>query len=357
MKKIPTFLKVVIIILLVIIAAVSFFFIRNSIFLGGTDKKNVAYLSTHQLVIDKNENILPEASFFSAGFDAANVYLLGEVHGFGDVQALDLQLLKLLHSKGVRYYIAEMDSLQAKQLNKFLLGEEKDTFLLKEVVQKHKSWIPQQAGRQFYEKWLSVYDFNHSLPDSLRITVLGLDKIAGDTVNTGISRDSAMMFNFRQLVQEKGLQNEKFYGLFGYFHVLQSMVGENNSRPFAARLKQSGVDVKSITIYTIAGKMYLPKGLGIPTPEDEQIGISNADGPIMLVKGIKDLKAAAGTQNITLFNLEADQSPYRNGQRLARVKSTMFGDNIEPSDKETPSTEFFQYVVLLQQSPAMMPLY
>jgi hypothetical protein len=39
--------------------------------------------------------------------------------------------------------------------------------------------------------------------------------------------------------------------------------------------------------------MFLPKNPNYPSPPDEKLKWMNADGPLMLVKGINDLKVSA----------------------------------------------------------------
>jgi hypothetical protein len=147
---------------------------------------------------------------------------------------------------------------------------------------------------------------------------------------------------------------QKLYGLFGFFHVLQKGKDATND-PFATRLKNKGYKVSSFVSYTIASEMYLPKNPQFPTPADEKVDWVNADGPLMLVKGIQDLKELSRPNSISLFKLNAAHSPYATSQNLITVKSRLFGENIIPVEK-THTTDFFQYVFLLRNSKALTKL-
>jgi len=103
--------------------------------------------------------------------------------------------------------------------------------------------------------------------------------------------------------------------------------------------------------YTIDSEMHLPKNPQFPTPPYEKVNWINADGPLMLVKGINDLKELSQPNSISLFKLNAQNSPYADSQDLITVKSRMFGESIVPSDK-SHTTDYFQYVFLLRNSKA-----
>ncbi|EJL70323.1 hypothetical protein [Chryseobacterium populi] len=157
-------------------------------------------------------------------------------------------------------------SAAAWKLNRFLHQESKDTLLLKELVQDIEISIPQQAGKELYTKWSRIYDHNKTLPDSLKIVVWGIDRAYGK--NTAVSRDSAMIINFKKIVRDNRLSGEKFYGQFGLFHVLQ-FTPAGKDAPLAKRLKDNGFKVTSFVSYTLNSEMYMPKGHGIPVPENE----------------------------------------------------------------------------------------
>ena len=65
--------------------------------------------------------------------------------------------------------------------------------------------------------------------------------------------------------------------------------------------------------------MYIPKMDRYPTPPENKTDITNMNGPFILVKGINDLKAISQPNSISLYHLDAENSPYRKTQNLAGV--------------------------------------
>lgn len=351
MKKIFRFFKFTLLAILSIILLLIFYvFVSNRIFIGGQDQKFTDYLKTNQEQI--SDNI--DGKLFDENFYNSQIFLYGEVHGFADNQKMDAIFLKFLNKKeGVRYYVAEMDSTNSDKLNRFLHGSTKDQNLLTEVVTAVRKRIPQQSSIELLEKWNAIYDYNQTLADSLKISVLGVDTDF-DSNSRKVSRDSAMMVNFTNSLKKLNIENEKFYGLFGFYHVLQR--GTNGGKkPFAERLKNSGFKVSSIVSYTLDSEMYLPKNPQFPTPADQKISIINANGPFMLVKGINDFSELVQPNSINLFKLDAKDSPYSKSDKLITIKSRIFGESFNPQ-QGTSTLNYFQYMVLLKNSKALTPL-
>lgn len=350
MKK---FLKIIkftsITILSICVLLILYFFISNKIFLGSKNEDNITYLAKNNTEITSSIN----DRLFDDDFYKSKVFLLGEIHGYADNQKLDKGLLLFLNKKlGVKYYIAEMDSITAKKLNNFLKDSLKNQETLKEVILAINNRIPQQSSQELFDKWNEIYDYNQKLNDSLKITVIGIDKNFDD--DSKVARDAAMVINFKNSIKKLKLENEKFYGLFGYFHVLQN-INENGKKTFASELKKSGIKTTSFVSYTLDSEMYLPKNPQIPTPENEKVDWINADGPLQLVKGINDLKELSKPNSMTLFKLNSKGSPFLKSQHLSRVKSRIFGESIVPKEG-TFTTDYFQYVFLLRNSKALTKL-
>lgn len=182
-------------------------------------------------------------ALFDSEFYKNKVFLLGENHGTAAVQVVDKALLIHLNQKtGLKYYLAEMDSTWATHLNAFLTNPKKDTALLKQIVRDVALRIPQQSSKELFFKWSEIHNYNQGLPDSARITVIGIDADFEDTSHT-LTRDSIMFLNFKKMVEAKHLENEQFYGLFGFTHVLQSGINEGNFTPFAAKIRKSSLSL------------------------------------------------------------------------------------------------------------------
>jgi hypothetical protein len=345
-------------IVIVTIATTVFFTIKNTIYLGGEDEAHINYLKKNNEVLDKNKAVF---NSFDSAFYNNNIFILGENHGFEDVQLIDDQLFINLNKKaGVRFYIAEMDSLVSNKLNTFLRNPVADKTLLTAIVKDVADVIPQQSSQQLMDKWLRIHAYNLQLKDSLKIEVLGLDKNRSDT-SSRIGRDSSMLLNFNNLVTKRGLQNQKFYGLFGYYHSLQSGISERNNYTFAAKLKRNSTfpqfqKVQTIACLTLESEMYLPENNEVPSPPDHKTSLFNVDGPIALTKGIKDVKSIAPMNAVTLLNLNAAGSPYKKSQRLMGIKINLLGDSVLPNNDKQATTDFFQYALIMRGSKALEPL-
>lgn len=354
-RLVQVIFRIVLVIGFFLLAALIIFYAKNTLYLESSNERNIAYLKKNKYpLVEKESKSQNIDEFFTQEFYTSEVFLLGENHGFANAQKLDLILLKHLNKKvGLKYYIAEMDSLRAKNLNTYLEGDESEDELLKQVVLDIGLRIPQQSSIELFEKWKQIYIYNKTLPDSLKIKVIGIDKDFDDTTSS-ISRDSMMVLNFRNAVSKKNLQNEKFYGLLGYGHVLQEAYGESNYRCFAARLKSNKrYKVQSIVCYNLDGEVYFPKNPQYPSPEDEKLSSLNDDGPITLVKGINDLKEVTDENTMTLFSLVGEDSPYHTNQNLAGLKVNFFGPDVLPSNKDIPTTDFFQFIILNRNSKAL----
>lgn len=358
MKIIRTVLKWIGILLLSLLVAsiigIAVLLVKNYLFLEPADDHFVEYLNKNKVLLNE-EAFGTGKQMFDEELYHSKVILLGESHGLADVQTIDKSIfLHLNKQTGLRHYVAEMDSTRANLLNTFLGGMEKDTVLLKQIVLAIGQRIPQQSGLELYQKWSDIYDYNQSLPDSSRLKVIGIDTDFG--VKSSISRDSAMIINFRNIIEKEGLHDKQFYGLFGLFHILQSGMNENNFQPFAARLKSNGFSVQSIMCANVDSDTYFPSTTGMAAPPSEKISFLNMDGPIVLVKGINDLKKASKKNTITLFNISKKNSPYTGSNKLISMKTNFINQNMFPYDSSLSICDFIQYGILIRNSEAITPL-
>lgn len=125
-------------------------------------------------------------------FAPYNVILVGEIHQVGSNTELKLAFLKYLHEQyGVRFLIEEMGYGSGMQINKFLQTGDKTplTDFYTAVVGR------QGATQESYEFYLRLGEYNLSLPEAERITVLGADIQSPRTV--GLSA-------LRALTQDRG---------------------------------------------------------------------------------------------------------------------------------------------------------
>jgi len=340
-------------IVLIALIVIGIFIVRNEKFIGSSDKNFVEYLNKSKTVLspnafEKDKQLLNKEAYTS------DVILLGESHGVAEVQSIDKELFLHLNKKiGLRYYVAEMDSTRANRLNVFLNGVNKDTLLLKEIVIEIGKRIPQQSSIELYQKWADIYDYNRNLPDSLKLCVIGVD--TDFDKESPIPRDSAMILNFRKIIKDERLEGKQFYGLFGLFHVSQNEF-KKSAAPFASRLKATGLNVTSILCLYVDCEVYLPENEQFPTPPSEKIGFLNMDGPIVLLRGINDLKKASQKRETTLFNLKAINSPYFESKKLITMKTNFINQTMTPKDEQLSAVDFFQYAVIVRNSPALTPI-
>lgn len=110
------------------------------------------------------------------GFFNSQYIFFGEIHGFAKPQEADIALIKMLNKEAsVKYYIAEVDDVKAWMLNNYL--SDGDETWLKKVF---KSWVrdtAQWGNREYYDKFIKLRDYQKTLPEHLKIKVVGIDQI------------------------------------------------------------------------------------------------------------------------------------------------------------------------------------
>ncbi len=108
-------------------------------------------------------------------FSESQYILLGEVHGFADVQDVDMALLKLLNSKyQLKHYIAEVDDAKAWLLNKYLATG--DESLLHSVFRSWERDTAQWANLPYFSKYQKLYEYQKQLLPNQKVTVVGIDQ-------------------------------------------------------------------------------------------------------------------------------------------------------------------------------------
>lgn len=186
MKKLMSFFKYA---LLSIVSLVGFLVISGWVYIkyneGRPEEAYVTYLRKNQVPLNlKAENTF--AKVFPADFYQNRIFLLGESHGYQVPQDLDLQLTRHLHQQiNCRNYLAEMDAGQAYYLNQYLVTGNEDN--LKNVF---RFWRTSQWGnKNFYNKIISIRQFNQTLPAHKRIRVVGIDRIQDINLNQRYLRE------------------------------------------------------------------------------------------------------------------------------------------------------------------------
>ncbi|WP_066838109.1 erythromycin esterase family protein [Rufibacter ruber] len=176
-----------------------------------------------------------------------------------------------------------------------------------------------------------------------------------------IKRDSVMYLNLQTLVQQKGLEREKLYGMWGIFHTIPVRV--QRGVPFAYLLQGDTSPFKgkavSIGVYTVESESMMPAA-ALPAAINKgqryvNTTWANQDGPLVFVNGIKDLKAVS-RGHVSLFKTDAAHSPYRTSPRLASFKTLFPGQSIEFAGANPRVATIFPYICLVKNSKALTPV-
>ncbi len=179
-----------------------------------------------------------------------------------------------------------------------------------------------------------------------------------------VNRDSVMFLNLKAVTHALSLENEKMYGLWGFFHTLQiPMKQDRRVTPFAAHIKNEESPFKnkivSLNIYVLDSDNMMPGKMVPPAIGKGKTYFNttwaNSDGPLIFVNGINDLKAVTEENSITIFDLATGGSPYQGSPRLAQVKVLIPGQNLTP-DPAAGTDPAYQYVVLIRNSKSLEPL-
>jgi len=329
---------------------------------------------------------------FPDAFYEGRLFLLGESHGSAAPQVLDLELLTHLNRRiGLVDYVAEVDPVQALWLNRYLAsGDEDQMDRVFDLWNGGSQW----ANVPFEDKLRGIRSLNRSLPDGRGITLHGIDaiqdwplliellrgrgvdideeamtaassaaeraRIALDALRgsgldmpalsstlqhqaEGLDREATIFRNYAELVGNGTLGDRPAYGLWGAAHVLQAPV--HGKLRFAGQVAESDLPtaskVRSIVVYALDSAVQFP----VPLPQGVarvKFNEGNVDGPVVKLDGSATLRAASEPGRITVFGIDPEGSPYRHGQQLVALKSSM-DPGIVPSEG-VPTTGYMQYV-------------
>jgi Erythromycin esterase len=180
-----------------------------------------------------------------------------------------------------------------------------------------------------------------------------------------IRRDSVMALNLREAFATGELApQEKLYGLWGLAHVLQKAPAGVPPQLAELAVRYSlpaGGRVVSIATVLLDSRMLVPTA-GLPQPmrppgnaRTTDVPMSQ-DGPMVFIRGIKDVKAATQPHTVTLCRLDGPGSPYRTSQRLGSVRAPIFNQTLLPKADADATTDFFQYLLVVRNGAAVRPL-
>lgn len=124
------------------------------------------YLEQNRFDLTASEFEFPQTDFNIIGF--------GAYHGSSKTETTEFYLLKSLTGSGaIKYYLPETDFSLAHFFNAYL--ETGDTLLLKDLVVHYGVRVPQEQSIETYEKWKSLKELHDHLPESDRLSIVGID--------------------------------------------------------------------------------------------------------------------------------------------------------------------------------------
>ncbi len=174
------------------------------------------------------------------------------------------------------------------------------------------------------------------------------------------SREATLFANFAEVLPS--LNGEKLYGLWGFFHVLKAKP-VNSGKPLACRIRESNLylhdKIVSITFayldsFMMLPSSYLPVETRTPGQRFSPVNLFNNDGKMMHTEGIDVMRSLTKPHSITLFALDRPGSFARTTPLRIRYSSAM-AQRIE-FNPSLPMTAYFQYVILVRDSPMTEPL-
>ncbi|WP_282053372.1 hypothetical protein [Maribacter luteus] len=141
------------------------FFITAIICQSCTQTKQ-EYLKENRFDLSSSDFNFPECDFNIIGF--------GAYHGSSKTENVELELLESLTKKeSIKYYFPETDFSLGHYFNEYLKNG--DTLLLKDLVTTYGNRVPQERTIEVYEKWKKLRQINEKLPNSKKLTVIGID--------------------------------------------------------------------------------------------------------------------------------------------------------------------------------------
>lgn len=333
------------------------------------------------------------------GIEQSRLILLGGIHGFADIHAFDLAVLRHLADRtGLRVYLAEAGPDVAMAFNAMVLDGDDDA--ARRVFDAWADRDLQWANKEFFAKLESITAWNRTLPEDSRIVFVGIDRpegpqpgtpgvkgpMPGPTVAPGFGGTDAIrsinrllldealrrpddagrydhiLANIERLLTLPGADGHQFYGLWGLFHASKSAV--NGLRPLALELDAEGglleKDVATIGSYCMTGcftmmpRHALPGFLHGPGDEAYSLVPLDFDNPyLQRVRGAGAVTRGLGEDRAVLLPLAEEGSPFTSGRLLSRV--TGYLTLLAPFEHDQPAAAIFDAVILHQASPPLTP--
>ena len=191
--------------------------------------------------------------------------------------------------------------------------------------------------------------------------------------NKDKKREDVIFLNYKRLVIPLIEQGEKIYSTYGFTHVLQEKI--NGYSYIANRLKDS-LDNK-INLTTILGvmansevlkerkakkgKKFHVKGYKFNQVDYNGYKTSkywDGDSIFERINGINMLKSIAKDNDVTLFKLKGEHSPFEDSLFFIDYKGyreSLFSKGIWQTVKSSSTTDYIQYLLFIQNSESNKP--
>ncbi len=175
-------------------------------------------------------------------------------------------------------------------------------------------------------------------------------------------RETTIFTNFSTLLP--GLKSEKLYGLWGFYHVLQQKP-VNAGKSMACRIRESNLylhdKVVSIAFsyldsFMMLPSSYLPVSARAKGQRFSPVSLFNNDSEMMRTEGIDVMRAMTQPNTLTLFALDKPGSFARTTPLRVRYSAAMPAGQRVEFDPALPMATYFQYVILVRNSPMTEPL-
>ncbi len=378
-----------------------------------TGNKYVDYLKKNKLVSAQINGSIPLK--FDDAFEDNQLFLFGEIHETGASPYIDISTFKYLNQQtNNKIYIAEMDIAQAYYINQFL--KDSSCLKLKEILKKWVVWIGQNNREYRENKWGNLKEYYQQLDKSNKFHVYGVNRlndfdllnqllkeklpityssdipkdkdslinwvstklprilqvtpfciqdslllvnIEFNVTNLNVikSRDEFMYANLKRYYEQNNWKEEKIYGCFGLYHVLQ---GFDNT--LAGRIKKTtflnGNIVSCGVLYTNSYLTFPSQSLPDYLADKStytKLSYGNDNIFFGYIKGIEDFKRITDKNTINLFKLDDTDSPYKQTNRgLNNFNIIKLFGGI-PIDQNKVTTDYIQYLFYIDGADWLNP--
>lgn len=145
---------------------------KNSPKVESTDETSKYLISNYSAINPEKEDDFSDLSILSDDLKDREIFFTGEYHGINANELLNMKFLKYFKEKvDFKYYLCELSYSDAYFLNKFL--ESGDVKILEDIYKPLKGTFA--WNKDSYNHWKKLYEFNKTLPEARRITVVGID--------------------------------------------------------------------------------------------------------------------------------------------------------------------------------------